>query len=218
MKCFVITIIDNHLSQQAADRCIASAKKYGITVEKHPAITPRTEGFEGMVEEAKLNIERFSGEYSRPENALACFLSHRQLWQKSVELKTEVMILEHDAIFRDRLPSVSFNMCVTLGEPSYGVYNTPTGFGVQPLTQKEYFKGAHAYIVRAKAAKELLAGVEQGSRPTDIYLNKIQFPWLEEFYPWPVYCDDSFSTIQNQAGILAKHNFQRGRLFDLIEA
>lgn len=216
---FVITILDNPQSQQSADRCIASAKRYGYKVEKFNAITPRTEGFEDMVEEANLAIDRFTTKYSRPENALACYLSHRALWQKSVESKCEVMILEHDAIFRDKLPpTLVFDKCITVGEPSYGIYDTPTSLGVQPLTQKEYFKGAHAYIVKPDGAQDLLETCSDYNRPTDIYLNIHNFPYLEEYYPWAVYVDDHYTTIQTQNGIQAKHNFQKGRIFDLVEA
>lgn len=217
MKSFVITIEDNHLSQQAADRCIASAKRYGIKVEKWPAITPRHPDFDKMVEEAGLQVENFQGGFSRVENALACFLSHMSLWQHSVDKQTEVMILEHDAIFTNRVPALfGFNRIVTLGQPSYGTFNTPTQFGVQPIVQKEYFKGAHAYIVRANGAKDLLDKVADYSRPTDVYINIMNFPYLEEYYPWPVRVDDNFSTIQNQQGCLAKHNYSRG--IELIEA
>lgn len=217
MKAFVITIMDNHLSNVAADRCIASAKRYGITVEKFPAITPRHPDFDKMVKENKLRVENFESGHSRKENALACFLSHMSLWKKSVELKTEVMILEHDAVFVGRVPPLlGFHKVVTLGQPSYGVYNTPTTLGTQPLAQKEYFKGAHSYVVRANGAAELLSMVSDYSRPTDVYLNNMYFPWLEEYYPWPVKVDDTFSTIQHQQGCVAKHNYQKG--IELVEA
>ena len=47
---------------------------------------------------------------------------------------------------------------------------------------------------------------EQEAEPADVFINKKRFPWMTEYYPWPVVCDDSFSTIQNQAGCVAKHN------------
>lgn len=217
MKSFVITIEDNHLSQQAADRCIASAKRYGIKVEKFPAITPRDPSFDTMVKDAKLRTENFASGHSRLENALACFLSHRALWQLSVDTKQDVMILEHDAIFVGRIPALfGFHKCITIGQPSYGKYYTPKTLGTQPLAQMEYFKGAHSYIVRPSGAKDLLSMVEDYSRPTDVYLNIMNFPWLEEYYPWPVRVDDSFSTIQMQQGCLAKHNYPKG--IELIEA
>lgn len=217
MESFVITIEDNHLSQQAADRCIASAKRYGIKVKKWYAVTPRHPDFENMVKDAQLQEHAFDGGYSKKENALACFLSHMELWKYSVETKTDVMILEHDAIFVGRVPVLfGFHKCVTIGQPSYGMYKTPATLGTSPLVQADYFKGAHSYIVRPSGAEEFLEKVSDYSRPTDIFLNRLNFPWLEEYYPWPVKVDDSFSTIQNQQGCLAKHNYAKG--IHLVEA
>ena len=211
MKAFVITIMDNYSSEKAAERCIASGKRYGIEIEKFAAVTPRCPNFRKMVEEVGLVESNFESGHSRKENALACFLSHRFLWQKSVDEKTDIMILEHDAVFVNRVPALlGFHKVITIGQPSYGVYNTPMTLGTQPLSQKEYFKGAHAYIVRPEGAKELLSKVSDYSRPTDVYLNIMNFPWLEEYYPWPVKVDDSFSTIQHQQGCVAKHNYQKG--------
>ena len=47
------------------------------------------------------------------------------------------------------------------------------------------------------------------ARPTDIYLNINQFPWLEEYYPWPVEAKDTFSTIQHEGGCSAKHGYDK---------
>lgn len=217
MKYFVITIMDNPLSVKSADRCISSAKRYGVEVEKFPAVTPRDPNFKDLVKEKKLVESNFESGYSKKENALACFLSHLSLWEKCVESNTDICILEHDAVFVGRVPALfGFNKVVTLGQPSYGVYNTPTQLGTQPLRQKEYFKGAHAYAMRPSGAKELLSKVADYSRPTDVYLNLLNFDFLEEYYPWPVKVDDSFSTIQHQQGCVAKHNYEKG--IKLVEA
>ena len=40
MKAFVITIESHKGSQQVANRCIKSAEKYGIKIEKWKATTP----------------------------------------------------------------------------------------------------------------------------------------------------------------------------------
>lgn len=217
MKSFVITIMDNPHSVRAAERCIASAKRFGVTVEKFPAITPRDKDFKKLVEEKKLATHQFESGHSRKDNALACFLSHLSLWEKSVEENEDILILEHDAVFNGRIPTLlGFHKVITLGEPSYGVYNTPRTLGTQPLAQKEYFKGAHAYAVRPWGAKDLIEMVPDYSRPTDVYLNIMNFPWLEEYYPWPVKVDDSFSTIQFQQGCVAKHNYSKG--IELVEA
>ena len=45
------------------------------------------------------------------------------------------------------------------------------------------------------------------ARPTDVFLNRDVMPWLQEYYPWPVECRDSFTTIQKTEGCLAKHNY-----------
>jgi len=53
------------------------------------------------------------------------------------------------------------------------------------------------------------------TRSTDIFLNLDWFPWLQEYYPWPVEARDNFTTIQNQTGCLAKHNYGEG--YDIEE-
>ena len=79
--------------------------------------------------------------------------------------------------------------------------------GINPLTSKRYFPGAHGYIVNPTAAQILVDGVRGYGRPTDLYLNLDVFPWLTETYPWPVEARDTFTTIQTFAGCQAKHKF-----------
>ena len=43
--------------------------------------------------------------------------------------------------------------------------------------------------------------------PTDTFLNLDNFPWLQEYYPWIVEAKDNFTTIQNENGCQAKHNY-----------
>ena len=38
-----------------------------------------------------------------------------------------------------------------------------------------------------------------------LVLNKNNFPWLQEYYPWVAEANDNFSTIQKTEGCLAKH-------------
>ena len=44
----------------------------------------------------------------------------------------------------------------------------------------------------------------------NVFLHSKRFPFLEEYYPWPVEAIDSFTTIQNVAGCKAKHNYKHG--------
>jgi GR25 family glycosyltransferase involved in LPS biosynthesis len=129
------------------------------------------------------------------------------LWQQCAAGKEDYMILEHDAYFVDKVPNINYQACISLGKPSYGKYNTPGKIGVNPLTSKRYFPGAHAYMVKPKAAEILVEQARLAARPTDVFLTVDKFPWLEEYYPWPVEARDSFSTIQRIDGCVAKHNF-----------
>lgn len=200
--------MDNKDSVEASQKCIDSARKRNIAVTRFPAITPRTEGFEDMVEKADLNIDAFATGYSRPENALACFLSHMSLWQYAVENKCNTMILEHDAVFKDTVRSIPFDRVITIGKPSYGQYNTPETLGAQKLMHKRYFGGAHAYIVSPLGAEMLLDKVPTHSEPTDVFLNRDNFSFLEEYYPWLVEVEDTFSTVQTHEGCHAKHGIE----------
>ena len=138
---------------------------------------------------------------------MATFSSHYSLWEKCAFHNEPFIIFEHDAIVVQELPeNVNFMHVMTIGAPSYGKWLQPAYIGVGPLMSKQYFPGAHAYRVNRVGADLLMRGVSH-AKPTDVYMNKHWFPWLEEYSPWPVLCKDSFTTIQNEAGCLAKHNW-----------
>ena len=116
-------------------------------------------------------------------------------------------IFEHDAMCLNVINStIMYNACISLGHPSYGKFNTPATLGVNPLTSKKYFPGAHAYRLKPTAAKMFIQQAKIEARPTDVFLNIHTFPFLEEYYPWLAEAKDSFTTIQNKNGIAAKHN------------
>lgn len=207
MKNYVITIKDNDESVAAAERCIKSGYQNGMNIEMFSAITPRDLPEVLMAEEG-ISPENFYEKYSRPERCMSAFMSHYYLWKESVETQQNITIFEHDAVLVNTIPTdLKFDACVNLGAPSYGKFNTPTFLGVGPLTSKKYFPGAHAYRVNPKGAEQLIHGAKQNAGPTDVFLHIFRFPQLQEKYPWPVECRDSFTTIQNETGCLAKHNY-----------
>ena len=218
MKAYVITILDNAKSVEMAERCIASAKVFGLDVAMWPAVTPSHPHFDELQEVLGIVPERFESKWSRRDNAIACFLSMAGLWTHAVETNNDILILEHDALMTGRLPALfKFNKVCTLGKPSYGTFKTPTVLGTGSLHQGTYFKGAHSYIVSPEGAKELLDNIPDKCLPADVYLNVNNFQWLEEYYPWIFRVDDSFSTIQKQAGLKAKHNFVKGKEIEIVE-
>jgi GR25 family glycosyltransferase involved in LPS biosynthesis len=210
MKYRVITIEDNPQSVKSAQRCIDSAKQFGIEVENAWAFTPRHNPYQhfGLKKLPIENFEKDAQKYSRLDNVLSAFLSHFNCWRYAAAMNEETCILEHDAYFFDGVPdNLQYKGILTIGKPSYGKFNTPSTLGVGPLVHKRYFGGAHAYCIKPEAANELLLKAETHAGPTDVFLNLDNFPDLEEYYPWPVEARDTFTTIQRTEGCLAKHQY-----------
>ena len=209
MKSYVITIFDNPRSVEVAERCIASGKKFGIEIDKFNAFTPKSNP-KAIAESQSIPTQLFNEHYSRFDNCLAAFLSHYCLWKTCLDINEEVTIFEHDAVITAPIPDVHFKGLISFGHPSYGIWKTPNLLGVNQLISKQYLPGAHAYRVNPKGAKALVDYAKQGAAPTDIYLRLSNFPWLQEYYPWPVIADDTFTTIQSEHGCYAKHNYKKG--------
>ncbi len=216
MRAFVITLMKNEKSVEAAERCIGSASKVGLNVEKFDAFAPENKPFE-ILRDNRVITEGIIEKYSRSENCAAAFLSHFSLWKKCLELNAPIIIFEHDAFVVDPIaPSLlegyGFKQMISIGKPSYGQWRPPQFLGTGPLTSKKYFPGAHAYIVKPAGARTVIEYAQTtGARPTDVYLNKDAFPFLEEFHPWPVEARDYFTTIQKEEGCLAKHNYVKNK-------
>lgn len=210
MNGYVITIKGHVKSETASVRCIASGTKFDLHISPSWAITPENNP-EKMLMDLGIPMERFKEKYSRPDNCMAAFLSHYSLWQKSVETNKPLIVFEHDAVIIDNIPvTANFDKVMNIGAPSYGKFNKPTYLGVGPLVSKPYFPGAHAYMIKPLGAKLLIEGAKTMAGPTDLFLRLSNFPWLQEYNPWPVVAKDSFTTIQNETGCLAKHNYNDG--------
>lgn len=209
MRAFVITVKDNEHSEQAADRCIKSAARFDIEAEKFYGYNAKDDVAKIAEAEGILSIDRFrTNEYSRYPNVLAAFLSHHALWKKCNLEEKPMIIFEHDAVVVDEIPTKApFKHVMSVGKPSYGKFNIPGTIGVGPLKSKPYFPGAHAYMIKPSGANMLIKTARQRAEPTDIFLNMYNFPWLQEYYPWPVEVIDNFSTIQYIYGSTAKHGY-----------
>jgi len=212
MKASVITILDNIKSRQAADRCIKSAAKNGLQVAYFKAITPKDFPMK-IASEEHIPIEGFEEKYSRFENCLSAFLSHYWLWKMTAAGTMPHIIFEHDAVVVNSIPTI-YGDIVNLGKPSYGKFNTPTSLGEGPLVSKQYFPGAHAYYVTPKGAQQLIDKAKVDACPTDIFINNANFKNLKEYYPWCAEARDNFTTIQNEVGCQAKHNY--GETYEIL--
>lgn len=205
MKSYVITIQSIPQSVKSAKRCIDSMLEFDV--QMFDAITPEKNP-EKIAEEKKIPTGLFKNKFSNYEKCLSAFLSHHSLWELCARTNEEIQIFEHDAVCVGTIPRwINYYGCISLGAPSYGNYKTPPAIGVNNLTSKPYFPGAHAYRLKPGAARALIAAAKTIASPTDVFLNNQTFEWLEEYYPWPVIAKDSFTTIQKETGCLAKHNY-----------
>ena len=206
MKTFVITLKNIEESVQVSQRCIRSAKRFGIDAKVFDAV--RAKDAQKVREDAGIPLQGFRGKWSRLNNVVACFMSHHTLWSRCAKDNENYFILEHDAVIVNEIPTCDFKGVLSLGKPSYGKYLNPATLGVNPLCSKPYFPGAHGYILKPSAAKVLIEAAKTVACPADVFFHNDRFPFLEEYYPWPVEARDSFSTVQNENGIQAKHKYQ----------
>jgi hypothetical protein len=213
MKGYVITIFDNEKSEQAAKRCIKSAAKHGLEVVMEPAITPEDSPMK-IASNEEIPIDGFEEIYSRFDRCLSAFLSHYFLWKNCLEKNEPQIIFEHDAVVFDKIPDNLKNPIVNLGKPSYGKFRTPQTLGETPLVSKRYLPGAHAYYITPAGALDLINMAKKKAGPTDIFINLDYFPYINEYYPWPVDAKDNFTTIQNKNGCVAKHNY--GETYEIL--
>lgn len=215
MKAFVITIMDNPKSVAAADRCVRSGATWGVPVEKFKAITPSDSPIK-IASEKQIPIEGFEEKYSRFDRCLSAFLSHYSLWEKCIEERQPMVVLEHDAYFVNGLPLFIGGHIVNLGQPSYGRFRIPQILGEGPLQSKRYLPGAHGYYIDPKGAKLLVERANTDAAPTDVFINLDHFKDIKELYPWPIEARDSFTTIQNETGCGAKHNWHKDSNYEIL--
>lgn len=95
--CFLITLKNHNLSLELANECIESGKIYGWNITLF-------EGINGLsITDAmweNINVSPLLNRYNMHKPGVqGCFMSHFYLWQKCVDIGSEIIILEHDAIF-----------------------------------------------------------------------------------------------------------------------
>ncbi len=215
MKAYVITLRGNINSVQSANKCIDSGRKFNLDIQKWNATTPEDNPIE-MAKARGIDPDKFREVYSRQENCIAAFMSHYSLWEECAKGDEKFVIFEHDAVMIDSLPPAFPNYVMNLGHPSYGQWKKPQQLGINPLTTKRYFPGAHAYMITPAGGRLLVENAPMYAKPTDVYMNLDTFPWLQEWYPFIAEARDGFTTIQVEAGCQAKHNWKEG--YEIIDA
>ena len=133
MKAFVITLKDNQYSNQVADRCIESAKNYGLDVDKFWGVGIDTANqvmsdyglrWSWANNNTSNSVCPITGLHQFPYRAadirtkIGCSMSHFLLWEKCVQLGEPILILEHDAVFLRSLPDVEFKGLCQINDPT----------------------------------------------------------------------------------------------------
>lgn len=134
MKAYVITLKGNDYSEEVANRCIVSAKKFGLTVEPFYGVDKYIA--RDVMKEHKLKwtwagpnndtkiLCPISGLQMFPYTAkdinakIGCSMSHFLMWKKCVELDEPILILEHDTVFLRPLLDFEFKGICQINDPA----------------------------------------------------------------------------------------------------
>ena len=210
---------ENSLSVEAGRRCQNSFSDHGFDANMVNGVW--RDDYLKFLEESGVNFQNFDQRYSKYDAVVACFASHFNIWRI---IDRPTLILEHDAVLDD-LNSLNiflenynqilsdYPIIVNLGKPSFGIYKSMDKMGLYPSFSKggRYIGGAHAYLVSPSAAQIMVRRAREfGALPVDLFLDVNVFPFIFEFWPWPIICKDSFSSIQLTEGSVAKHSYGDG--------
>lgn len=185
-RAYIITLQDNLISQQLADRCAASCAQVNMQHECWPAF----DGTSGQIhvphmhqQESWWKLFKFTS-YKMTTSEIACVFSHISLWIKCIELDEPIVILEHDAVMVNAYRKHAFrNSIVWLGNRN-GVHQYEDG--AFPLTSPPmpgetvttiHMDTCQAYAVDPLSANNLLVSVlDRGIyAPVDIMIKSNKF-------------------------------------------
>ena len=192
MKCFIIYNPTDPLSQSLVADSVSSCRLFKIEPEL----------FAGTFNEIDLKLKKYNLIVSPivpkiTTGTTGCFISHYELWLKTIETNTPSMILEHDVVMQNQLPENILELfddvlnldpcgkqqkdlddyitCVSQKSNNV-VIKTLKKSNDQNLTWKTVksnnIPGAYAYIIKPSGAKKLVdAAHRNGFLPADVHIN-----------------------------------------------
>jgi len=227
MKGYVVTLMQMPESVKVAERCIESGKQYGVDIVKFPAVNKDESDAElakeglaiATVEADRAMLPPYSRDESNRNAVMGNFVTQYRIWKTILESNEPGIVLEHDAVFVAPLPEhMTEGDIVSIGMPSYGSAKTKKEPGIYQLFSKRgYLPGAHGYYVTPKGAKALISQAQHhGASPCDLFLNPKLFPEIRETWPLVVEAQDEFTTIQDEKGCGAKHNYKKNKDYKIL--
>jgi GR25 family glycosyltransferase involved in LPS biosynthesis len=215
IKSFVIRKPNDEMSEKFADECIASAKQFGITVEKFNGVY---DNHDAILEEKDIRCYPKMKDAKKTKGFKGCFLSHYLLWEKCIELDEPVMIFEHDALMIRPLPANILDLFTHHCILDHAIHlNNYEGIIAQngPLTVKEYpqitnelpgyskinhthVRGSHATIITPLGAKTIIRSVKKyGHLASDATINQYYTSYVT-IEPLIARCHPFFSDSKNR--------------------
>ena len=212
MKAYVICLKGNEISEKGADTCIISSKKVynDFEIDIFNAVSAKMAKtvmfgnglkwkypWEGKENDIATGLIKSAYQTANPNSRIACAMSHWLLWHECKKLNEPILILEHDAVFTEKLDwklileskynisginspasatrrAHQFHDIVQAGEswiqpvPSVDEFNIPQGLA-----------GNSAYIIKPDGAKDILSAArEHGLWPNDALMCKQLVPKL----------------------------------------
>lgn len=187
IRSFVIRKEGDELSERLSDECISSADQFGITPEKINGVYSNHDEIiekEGLFPYPKI-VKKLRPGYK------GCFLSHYQIWKKSVEENIPVLIFEHDALMIRPLPENILDLFDTVLvldrhsrdsdyenilkiESNTTIYQHDIISDIRYKTiNNTHVKGSHAHLIKPEGAKNLIRSINTyGYIATDVAVNQ----------------------------------------------
>lgn len=218
MKSYAIVIRGNEVSEQGFNTLVQSSTNVGnkFTINKFEAITPDYVDETMSQHNIKWNypwvgkeVDFASGltksayKTKNPKARMACALSHYLLWKTCEKLNEPILILEHDALFTQKIDfdPMQGNMWIIGINNPLGATRKSRDFytkimdnklNIQPVPKidnddvPQGLAGNSAYIMKPQGAKKMLDLVKQyGLWPNDAIMCRQLMPRLgvtKKFY------------------------------------
>ena len=129
MRAFAIEISNNPTSINGVKELIASSKKVGneFEVERFVATTPENTDLQGFMDskgirwnwplsghfhDFRTGFKKHAYQAKYPSKVIACFISHYRLWEACVLMDENILVLEHDAYFLQKLDKELYDFLV----------------------------------------------------------------------------------------------------------
>jgi GR25 family glycosyltransferase involved in LPS biosynthesis len=215
IKSFVIRKPNDKMSEQFADGCIASAKQFGIIVEKFDGVY---DNHDAILNEKGIKCYPKMKEDKKTKGFKGCFLSHYMLWERCLELNEPIMIFEHDALMIRPLPdnilelfthhcildhaihlknyeeTIAYDGSLVVKEYPH-IVNEPLGYSKINHT---HVRGSHATMVKPLGAKTIIDSVKQyGHLASDATINQYYTSYVT-IEPLIARCHPFFSDSKNR--------------------